>query len=116
MGGKRGRWSCLHFILGRKHSNIWRAALMSDAMENVKAMIRKWAEENAEDLDAIIKVINSAPEVTQNRYDQYMTTLLNYREMTGANNNQVMIFALALVERGADKKGISSALRIIGVS
>jgi hypothetical protein len=68
-------------------------------------------KELAEDVRPEVQRIEAKPATTQNHYGDYMA-LLNI--VSGGNSQVGKVISLALIEAGANKAGVASALKILG--
>lgn len=65
------------------------------------------------ELTPVVKEIESGIKTTQNNYGRYMSLI---SMLSKGNNNVARIIGFALVECGANRAGVASALHVIGAT
>ena len=63
-----------------------------------------------EDLRPIVASIERSPKTTQDHYDRYMELL---SQLSKGEKKTAMIFCIAMINAGANTKGIVSAMKIL---
>ena len=77
-------------------------------MENEK--LKTLITELASDFKPSVKKIETSIKTTQDHYGDYMGLLSTLAK----TKQHAQIFALALIEAGANRNGVSSAMRVLG--
>lgn len=75
------------------------------------AQLNKLIEELANDLRPIVQKIENSTKTTQDHYGKYME-LLSY---LGDDPNHKRLMALALIDAGANLRGVHAAMNIHGI-
>lgn len=65
----------------------------------------------AKEFKPVVSDIESGIKTTQNNYGRYLSLL---SQLSDGNKNKSQIFALALIKAGANRAGVSSALKVGG--
>ena len=76
-----------------------------------KIVLDKIVTETADDWRVFVAGIEMLPPTTQNHYGRYLDILTHIGD---GNEMVTRITALALIEAGANEKGVNAALRITG--
>lgn len=74
----------------------------------------KLIAELTEACEPIVAAIEASPEVTKDRYDQYMAAIAKISDKLGGGATAARIAGVALVYAKANKQGVQAALRVMG--